>query len=135
MLYKKSETLWKIPHFATCSGNHLTSPDITLASDRRRLSGAEPGDGQGAFPEGNYPVMIPSPERLFQAYSLLILRFKGHNFSMFFTAMMTYLMEYVVKHGPLDLRHFDGPCRRLYENMMDPNAATENKWESCPGHS
>jgi hypothetical protein len=101
-LFKQSDTLWKLPTLDP--SRQLLGPesDIMLASDVS-LPPRKIGGGAGPFPRSLYAVHIPTIHRYTEAIILLGLRCRGQFHEAFWSAMLTYIEEYVYDHGRLNV--------------------------------
>jgi hypothetical protein len=113
MLFRKSEMLWKVDNFQTSS-------KIILASNRSYLPGNDPGLGEGAFPQSVRTVRVPSADCLVEAYCALFLRNWSNQYSSFWMAMLSYVVQYVDGKGRLDLNKVvDSRYRRFYLDLRE----------------
>ena len=123
LLFKKSETLLRLPLSPPIQPNRellrgeKANKDVKTASDPH-LPSDKPGRGKGRFPSTLYPVRIPSANQLLEAYTLLMIRDRGQIYEHFWSAMLSYLREYVEETGLIMHQELEPWCRALYGAMF-----------------
>ena len=89
------------------------SKDIMPASDSR-LPTYRPGRGKGAFSPLLHPVRIPSANRLLEAYVLLMIRNRQQIYEIFWSAMLTYVREFIEETGLIEHEQLEPWCWNVY---------------------
>lgn len=107
-LYKKENRLWELEGLEP--GPFFTDgPDKNLifANHASIPGGGSPYVGQGRYAESLPLVRIPTPRRFLEALVLLLVRDRGTDAAIFWQAMITYMVEYVIEPGYLSLDSVD----------------------------
>lgn len=116
-LFKASETLWFL--------------DLSSCPPLGELTAAKDADEEGVetvnrekenaarFPPEVSTVRVPTPTALLEAYVLLMARDRQKVYKHFWSAMLTYMREFVEGKGLIIFGDLRPRCREVYEGMFD----------------
>lgn len=129
-LCAKSETLWFLPPLDISLASSETVElylHFVSASDNTSLLPERLGCGCGAFPENEYPVVVPNAHVLLEAYLRIHARDVGTGIGSFAMASICYMKEYVEGDGYLDSAILPEPLKALYAELKEGETSMR-KW-------
>lgn len=115
-LYVQSETLWFLPSLDATLLPPFTNLQLSyvVGSDTNYLPPFIPELGQGAFPADEYPVLVPKPHIVLEAFMRIYARDLGVPQGGFAMSQIDYMELYVDAEGYLNIGELPKDLQSLY---------------------